>query len=101
MLSSCVALFDSIFGVDTASYWETDDKDGVLGYHYRIYVENKTDETIEVFYRNGSKIGSINKNKIKQINVSKNRYIYIIGKKSQRQYLIVMVSTDRDRLIIQ
>jgi uncharacterized protein YpmB len=102
MFSSCILLKGYLgFMEATAPYWETDDKDGVLGYYYRIHVENKTDETIVVYYRDGSRVGSINKNKIKHFNIYKNRYIYIIGQNSQKQYLLVMCGTDQETFIIQ
>jgi hypothetical protein len=97
ILSSCL-LFQ--FFEATAPYWETDNEDGVLGYHYKVYVENKTDETIKVFYRDGRKIGNIRKGKIKKFSVEKRSSIYIIGKDSQRQYLTIVCSWDEMEIIV-
>jgi hypothetical protein len=102
MISSC-ALLDVLleFNKATAPYWETDNEDGVLGYHYQIYVENKTDEAIKVFYRDGRKIGNIKKGKIKKFSVEKKCSIYIIGKDSQRQYLTVVCNWDKMEIIVK
>jgi hypothetical protein len=100
-ISSCAYLLGKEFGDAYYAHLETGKEDGVVGYYYRIYVENKTDETIVIFYRDGSRIGNVKKNKTKQFNVYKNRYIYIIGNKSQKQYFLVMCGTDREVFIIQ
>jgi hypothetical protein len=101
MFSSCAFLGGlKEFNKATAPYWETDNEDGVLGYYYQIYVENKTDETIKVFYRDGRKIGNIKKGKIKNFNVEKRSSIYIIGKDSQRQYLTIVCNWDKMEIIV-
>jgi hypothetical protein len=101
MNSSCAVLI-TLFEIAeaTAPYWKTDDKDDVLGYHYQIYIENKTDETIEVFYHDGRKIASIQKGKIKKINVEKRNSIYIIGRNSQKQYLSIICDVHQATIII-
>jgi hypothetical protein len=95
MNSSCL-----LFITETAPYGKTDDKDGVLGYYYEIYIENKTDETIEVFSYDGIRLGSIQINKINKFNVEKRSSIYIIGKNSQKQYLYIICNMDQARIVV-
>ena len=98
-ISSCVLVQD--FFVATEPYWETDKEDGVLGYHYKVYVENKVDEKITIFYYDGRRLGSVRKGKIKVFNVEKNNSIYIIGKNSQNQYLSAIRVWDQMTIVIQ
>jgi hypothetical protein len=101
MNSSCAVLI-TLFQIAeaTAPYWKTDDKDGVLGYYYQIYVENKTDETIIIFYYDGARLDNIQKGKTKKLNVRKRSSIYIIGKDSQKQYLSTTCNVDQAIIVI-
>jgi hypothetical protein len=99
MNSSCFVLLEFLKALD--DHLETGKEYGVVGYHYRVYVENKTDETIFVFNRDGVRMGSIRKNKTKSFNVVKNGYIYVVGKKSQKLYLSIMCRTNQETFIIR
>jgi hypothetical protein len=94
--SSCIEFLKA-----TKPYWETKDEDGVYGYYYKIYLENKTDEIVVVFYYDGRRVGSIQKGKIKAFNIERGGSIYIIGRNSQRQYLSVICGRDQMTVIIQ
>ena len=96
IFSSCVEFLKAY-----STHMETGREDGTIGYHYRVYFENKTNETIIIFYSDGIRLGSIRKGKVKIFNVAKHSAVYMVGKNSQKQYFSINCSFDQMTVVIE
>jgi len=94
--SSCIEFLRVI-----STHVETGKEDGTIGYHYRIYFENKTDETIMISYYDGRKLGNIRKGKVKIFNVAKQSAVDMVGKKSHKKYFSIICSFDLMTVVIE